>query len=252
MATKKISALAAKGTVLATTDLLEISEYDGVSAYVSKRITGANIIDKIKNVLFYANSAAFPVTGVVDFLYVAKDTGYVAIWNGSSYTIINPPSTSENIATNDLVFPANSTTNFAGYKATFDNAEVKIVSDADNNTDKPFEVTKADGSTYIVQVLGDGTTQFNGVTQVSGSNAFFNVLYGGIVVNAYDNNNYNYVLRLQQAAPGYAEIMNVRGNGEIRMEMLPTSDSGLSTGTLFTQTATQLGGSGATKVLCVK
>jgi len=32
---------------------------------------------------------------------------------------------------------------------------------------------------------------------------------------------------------------------------LPTSSSGLSTGDLFTQTATQLGGSGTTKVLCV-
>lgn len=38
----------------------------------------------------------------------------------------------------------------------------------------------------------------------------------------------------------------------INIASLPTSDAGLSTGDLFTQTATQLGGSGTVKVLCVK
>ena len=39
--------------------------------------------------------------------------------------------------------------------------------------------------------------------------------------------------------------------GVIGFEGLPSSSSGLSTGDLYTQTATQLGGSGTTKVLCV-
>lgn len=36
------------------------------------------------------------------------------------------------------------------------------------------------------------------------------------------------------------------------LDTLPTSDAGLSTGDLFTQTATELGGSGTTKVICIK
>ena len=108
MATKKISALTAKGANIETTDLLEISEYDGVSAYTTKSITGAEIINGIKNVLFYANSGAFPVTGVVDFLYVAKNSGGVFIWDGAAYFNVNPPSSSENIASDNLIFTANS------------------------------------------------------------------------------------------------------------------------------------------------
>ena len=36
------------------------------------------------------------------------------------------------------------------------------------------------------------------------------------------------------------------------LDTLPTSDAGLAPGDLFTQTATQLGGSGSTKVICIK
>ena len=36
------------------------------------------------------------------------------------------------------------------------------------------------------------------------------------------------------------------------LNTLPTSDAGLNTGDLFTQTATELGGSGTTKVICIK
>jgi hypothetical protein len=43
MANKKISQLTAKGTALAATDLVEISESDGVGGYVTKSVTGANI-----------------------------------------------------------------------------------------------------------------------------------------------------------------------------------------------------------------
>jgi len=43
MANKKISQLTAKGTALADTDLVEISESDGAGGYVTKSVTGANI-----------------------------------------------------------------------------------------------------------------------------------------------------------------------------------------------------------------
>jgi hypothetical protein len=43
MANKKISQLTAKGSALAATDLIEISESNGAGGYVTKSITGANI-----------------------------------------------------------------------------------------------------------------------------------------------------------------------------------------------------------------
>lgn len=39
----------------------------------------------IVNTLFYANLAAFPVTGQSNRIYVANDTGNKYVWNGSSY-----------------------------------------------------------------------------------------------------------------------------------------------------------------------
>lgn len=44
MADKKISQLTAKGTAIASTDLVEISESNGAGGYVTKSVTGANIL----------------------------------------------------------------------------------------------------------------------------------------------------------------------------------------------------------------
>jgi len=51
MADIKISQLTAKGTPIANTDLIEISESDGAGGYVTKSVTGANIIGSKQNTL---------------------------------------------------------------------------------------------------------------------------------------------------------------------------------------------------------
>jgi hypothetical protein len=51
MANKKISQLTAKGTALDATDLVEISESDGAGGYVTKSVTGANILDSKQDTL---------------------------------------------------------------------------------------------------------------------------------------------------------------------------------------------------------
>jgi hypothetical protein len=51
MADLKISQLTAKGSVIANTDLLEISESDGAGGYVTKSVTGANIIGSKQDTL---------------------------------------------------------------------------------------------------------------------------------------------------------------------------------------------------------
>lgn len=99
----------------------------------------------------------------------------------------------KNIATNNLLFTANSNTDFAGFTATFDNAELKIIADANTSGDKPFQVTKADGTTVIFDVRGNGQIGFNGVidpdyiatfkgSTLSG-NAYFTRTAAGINVN---------------------------------------------------------------------
>ena len=45
---------------------------------------------------------------------------------------------------------------------------------------------------------------------------------------------------------------NCHGGFAIHIDNLPTTSSNLKTGEVFTQTAAQLGGSGSTKVLCIK
>jgi len=51
MADIKISQLTAKGTPIANTDLVEISESDGAGGYVTKSVTGANIIGSKQDTL---------------------------------------------------------------------------------------------------------------------------------------------------------------------------------------------------------
>ena len=56
MANKKISQLTAKGTALAATDLVEISESDGAGGYVSKSVTGANVKSGLQPTLVSATN----------------------------------------------------------------------------------------------------------------------------------------------------------------------------------------------------
>ena len=51
MADLKISQLTAKGTAIASTDLIEISESDGAGGYVTKSVTGANILSSKQDTL---------------------------------------------------------------------------------------------------------------------------------------------------------------------------------------------------------
>jgi len=51
MADKKISQLTAKGSAIASTDLIEISESNGAGGYVTKSVTGANILNSKQDTL---------------------------------------------------------------------------------------------------------------------------------------------------------------------------------------------------------
>ena len=65
MANKKISELTAKGTALAATDLIEISESDGAGGYVTKSVTGSNIAGGLK-VPAVSNTIGTTITGLTN------------------------------------------------------------------------------------------------------------------------------------------------------------------------------------------
>ena len=65
MANKKISQLTAKGTALAATDLIEISESDGAGGYVTKSVTGSNIAGGQK-VPAVSNTIGTTITGLTN------------------------------------------------------------------------------------------------------------------------------------------------------------------------------------------
>jgi hypothetical protein len=56
MADKKISQLTAKGAALAATDLIEIAEDNGAGGYVTKSVTGANVVSGLQPTLVSATN----------------------------------------------------------------------------------------------------------------------------------------------------------------------------------------------------
>lgn len=70
--------------------------------------------------------------------------------------------TNTNIATNDLVFTSNSTTDFAGYIATFDNANLTFISFDDTSSSYPIRVKNAANSEDRFYVRADGQLYFSG------------------------------------------------------------------------------------------
>jgi hypothetical protein len=118
--------------------------------------------------------------------------------DGLEFTTISV--TSQNIATNDLVFTANSTTDLAGYKATLDNAELKIVADANLNADIPFEITQADGTTKIFDIRGSGDV---------------NIPAENMTINANDRSIFQ-------------PTMTMRGTGASKLNLANNTNNGLS------------------------
>jgi hypothetical protein len=78
MAEKKISELTAKGAALAPTDLMVISEVSGAS-YVTKSITGANIINpRVQSV---TSSATVTATSLNDLVRITAQAAALTLAN---------------------------------------------------------------------------------------------------------------------------------------------------------------------------
>jgi hypothetical protein len=93
MADKKISQLTAKGAALAATDLVEISESDGLGGYVSKSVTGANIKSGLQATLVSGTNIktinSTTILGSGDLVVSASPSGVagaIQFSNGSAFS----------------------------------------------------------------------------------------------------------------------------------------------------------------------
>jgi hypothetical protein len=250
----------------------------------------------------YPTAKKFTMLNLWNYIKTKADTFYQTfLVSGANIKTINGESVlgsgnlevggaNENIATNDLVFTANSTTDFDGYKATFDNAELKIIADANSSGDIPFEVVNT-FDIPIIRYRGDNKSYrgnagnvtydyhespasmivFGTTSEVDTANIFIkkantghaNYFFYAVTASNFKmigiNNNGRTSFGGEQnyASPYDAtvEILGggtntdrlfsvknnlvnddfflVRGDGQIQMKSLPTSDSGLAVGTLW-------------------
>ncbi len=100
MANKKISQLTAKGTALAATDLLEISESDGAGGYVTKSVTGANILASKQDTLVSGTNIK-TINGNLSVSGNATLSGNISgdkLFNGTSSIEIQTPGGNSNIS----------------------------------------------------------------------------------------------------------------------------------------------------------
>ena len=93
MANKKISQLTAKATAIAATDLVEISESDGLGGYVSKSVTGANIKSGLQDTLISGTNIktinSTTILGSGDLVVSASPSGVagaIQFSNGSAFS----------------------------------------------------------------------------------------------------------------------------------------------------------------------
>ena len=83
MADIKISQLAAKSSNLASTDEFAIAESDGAGGFVSKKITGAELLGGVSEIAFNTQSATYT-------LVLTDQNKLVEVNNGSANEIIIP------------------------------------------------------------------------------------------------------------------------------------------------------------------
>jgi hypothetical protein len=87
MESKKINQLA---TELAP-DLSDLTIIGDPTTGISKKITLSQMASLFTGTVEeYANLAAFPITGVADTIYVAKDTNVIYRWDSTAYVVLSP------------------------------------------------------------------------------------------------------------------------------------------------------------------
>lgn len=105
-------------------------------------------------------------------------------------------------------------------------------------------------ATAQVEVTAGSGDQGLYLDRNNGNVTLINNDYGDVIINAKNGD-------LSQNSSNWIRLNSVTGvlinptSGKVAINNLPTSPSGLGAGELYTQTATELGGSGTNKVICI-
>jgi hypothetical protein len=214
MAEKRISELTAKGTTLATTDLIEISESDGLGGYVTKRVTGQNIFDGVST-LNFANA---------NLTFTANRTH-----NANTYNL-----TFNNLG--DLKYNSNVTGYLFGYYD-LGNSIPEFVLDCASGGQSIFHFRNNGTDSAVYKTIGTAlwqqmrelqwrsftTNDIQMIRDIDGRYLFCNDSTG---LDTPDSDT-----RMKVASDGLAFALKT--DAKVRMTNLPTSAAGLSAGDLW-------------------
>lgn len=228
MAEKRISELTAKGATLGATDLLEISEPDGLGGYVSKRVTGSEVFAGVST----SNFASANLT------FTANRT--------------------HNINTYDLTFD-----NVGTFKV---DGQVKTISPSASSLDTAFSVRNNTDVSDLFKIEGGGRARFYGDIYSMSENIYcqnLNSLYfnftgisiisgltyssRGEIGGAYTSHDFKTESLITTAGSYMMKVRNfntlhfaVDKDGQIEMPNVQVGNAGLSAGDIYFDTAANI------------
>lgn len=160
--------------------------------------------------------------------------------------------TTVNIGDVVLVYNGTTTADYGTYIVRSVDSDTQITVDRNftgSNSDVDFDIISK--GTLIENAIEDGVSNIHSnsiiIDEASTYGAATGILFSD--KDSYIKETSDDIIRVQSTSVGFG--ITPSGNSQVAINALPTSSAGLSTGDLFTQTATELGGSGTTKVLCI-
>lgn len=145
MADKKISQLTAKGSNLASTDLIPIAEYDGISAYTTKYVTGSEVIGGSGSTTLYNGDSSLSTDRTVDL------DGHALVFdNGQGIEITNVKTFGTEVTIPSTLIP--------NYGVKHD---VDTTNWSSDNTKRLFQVKDTNLNTIVLAAMNGGRLLIN-------------------------------------------------------------------------------------------
>jgi len=145
MAEKKISQLTAKGTNLASTDLIPIAESDGLGGYVTKHITGSEVIGGAGSTTIYNGDSSLSGNRIVDL-----NANALVFDNGQGVEITNVKTFGTEVTIPSTLIP--------NYGVKHD---VDTTNWASDNTKRIFQVKDTNLNTIVLAAMNGGRLLIN-------------------------------------------------------------------------------------------
>jgi hypothetical protein len=221
MAEKRISELTAKGTTLATTDLIEISESDGLGGYVTKRVTGQNIFDGVSTSNFANANLTFTANRTHNI-----NTYNLTFDNVGAFRVNGKMGINSNPLSYTRLYISAGTGEYAGY---FDASDDNAIYAASNSGRAIYAISTGNRGIEAI------STNSYGVHAKSANNyaLWAQSTSAGTKLSIFSNGQCDF--------KDYADtltILKLHDGGKVSMPNLPTSSAGLSAGDLWNDSGT--------------